>query len=205
MPKIVDKKAKAKAISEAALQVFTEKGFHEARMTDIAKTAKMGKGTIYDYFSDKADILQFIFDDYFAGFSEALLEAIEGIESPAEKLIAFIDFALVSAEKWEDQCAAYINCFSSPKSRETLFSLSVIYDPVKKIIADIVRDAQAHDEIYKDFVPEVVAQLLVSIYDGIILHRMLQGRSMDRKVLHKAVSLILKKGLLKKTDPETTV
>jgi TetR/AcrR family fatty acid metabolism transcriptional regulator len=51
MPKIVDKKKKAEAISDAALKVFRERGYNKARMADIARMAGMGKGTLYEYFN----------------------------------------------------------------------------------------------------------------------------------------------------------
>ncbi len=93
---------------------------------------------------------------------------MEGTTGPSEKLLAFIDFAIVNAEEWEDHCTIYIDRFSSPASRAALFSPSAIYDPMKQIIAALVREGQAAGEIGSDFVPEVVAQLFVSIYDGII-------------------------------------
>ena len=76
MPKIVDKKKKAEAISDAALKVFREHGYNKTRMVDIAQMAGMGKGTLYEYFKDKADILRFAFDLYFSVFSEGILEAM---------------------------------------------------------------------------------------------------------------------------------
>ena len=73
MPKIVDKKKKANAISDAALKVFRELGYNQTRMVDIAQMAGMGKGTLYEYFKDKAAILQFSFDQYFSVFSKGSL------------------------------------------------------------------------------------------------------------------------------------
>ncbi|WP_181409820.1 TetR/AcrR family transcriptional regulator [Martelella alba] len=40
-------------ILDAALTVFAEKGFANARIEDIARLAGIGKGTVYLYFSDK--------------------------------------------------------------------------------------------------------------------------------------------------------
>lgn len=197
MPRSVDKKAKAREISKAAIRVFRERGFHEARMADIAEEAGIGKGTLYEYFKGKIELVRFIFDDYFASFSQGLTAVLEGASTASEKLLAFAEFAIVRAEEWEDQCAVYIDCFSSPVSRLELFSLSSVYDPMKQTIADLVRMGQEAGEIDKEFVPETVAQLLVSIYDGIILHRILQGKEMDLNSLHKAVLRLFTGGLLR--------
>ena len=68
MPKIVDKQAKTQAIAAAAIKVFRQRGFHQTRMADVAAAAGVGKGTLYEYFQDKADILRFAFEDYFSTF-----------------------------------------------------------------------------------------------------------------------------------------
>ncbi len=43
-------------ILDAALDVFAEKGFHEARMDEIAEHAGITKGTIYLYFESKEEL-----------------------------------------------------------------------------------------------------------------------------------------------------
>lgn len=50
--------AKRAQILEGALQVFLDKGFHAASMSEICRTAGVSKGTVYVYFSDKADLFQ---------------------------------------------------------------------------------------------------------------------------------------------------
>ncbi|MCA9837505.1 MAG: TetR/AcrR family transcriptional regulator [Trueperaceae bacterium] len=44
-------------ILEAAISVFSEKGFHRAKIRDIAKAAGVADGTVYNYFSSKDDLL----------------------------------------------------------------------------------------------------------------------------------------------------
>jgi AcrR family transcriptional regulator len=60
MPRVLqDYKIRAKKrIVDAAIQVFAEKGFHQAKMTDIAKKLGVSKGTIYQYFKSKEDLFE---------------------------------------------------------------------------------------------------------------------------------------------------
>ncbi|MGH9884318.1 MAG: TetR/AcrR family transcriptional regulator [bacterium] len=44
-------------ILEAALTVFAERGFHDARLEEIADAAGVTKGAIYHYFDTKEDLL----------------------------------------------------------------------------------------------------------------------------------------------------
>lgn len=52
-------------ILSAAQDVFTRKGFDEARMDDIAEETGLSKGTLYLYFKSKADIIIAILDRIF--------------------------------------------------------------------------------------------------------------------------------------------
>lgn len=45
-------------ILEAAVKLFTEKGFHDTSMAAIAKEACLGKGTLYWYFSSKEELFE---------------------------------------------------------------------------------------------------------------------------------------------------
>jgi len=47
------KEARPEEILDAALQLFTEKGFSATRMIDVAKAAGISKGTLYLYFENK--------------------------------------------------------------------------------------------------------------------------------------------------------
>ncbi len=52
-------------IIEAAMAVFSKKGFHEARMDDIVDEAGLSKGALYWYFKSKDEIIQSILDRMF--------------------------------------------------------------------------------------------------------------------------------------------
>jgi AcrR family transcriptional regulator len=45
------------AIMQAAVKLFSEKGFEKTSIEELARAAGIGKGTIYSYFQTKTDIL----------------------------------------------------------------------------------------------------------------------------------------------------
>ena len=197
MPKIVDKKKKTEAISDAALKVFRERGYNKTRMVDIAQMAAMGKGTLYEYFKDKGDILRFAFDQYFSVFSEGVLKAMKEKTKPSEKILSLIDFALRHAAEWEDHCAIYVDYFGAARSEERRrFSLSSIYAEMKDILEDLIKQAQAAGEIDEQFDPDAVAELLLSIYDGIILHEIFVGQRINMDLTRKTAMSLITQGLI---------
>jgi len=73
-------KPKRQLILEAAFEVFSRKGFHGAKVDEIAEKAGIGKGTIYEYFKSKADVFHNMYiwyvEKYFAELEAGLLEDI---------------------------------------------------------------------------------------------------------------------------------
>lgn len=57
MPKIVDKEQMQADILDAALGCFGELGVHQTRMSDVASTLGIVKGTLYRYYASKEALL----------------------------------------------------------------------------------------------------------------------------------------------------
>ena len=48
---------RAQQILDCALQAFAEKGYHQASIADVCARAGIGRATLYQYFTDKRDLL----------------------------------------------------------------------------------------------------------------------------------------------------
>ena len=204
MPKIVDKKEKTEIIAVAALKTFRECGYNKTRMVDIAQMAEMGKGTLYEYFKDKADILRFAFDQYFIVFSQGILEAMAEKTKPSDKILALVDFALRHAAEWEDHCAIYVDYFGAARIEERKrFSLSDIYTEMKNILENLIKEAQSAGEIDEQFDPSAVAELLISIYDGIVLHKIFDGQRVAMDLIRQTAMTLITQGVLKGRSEKT--
>jgi AcrR family transcriptional regulator len=57
------KKETRQAIMQAAITLFSEKGFEKTSIEELARAAGIGKGTIYGYFQTKSDILHAFCED----------------------------------------------------------------------------------------------------------------------------------------------
>ncbi len=86
------KEARPEEILDAALQLFTEKGFSSTRMIDVAKAAGISKGTLYLYFDSKEAIFKDVVHQRISpqlDQVEAMVECFEG--SQAELLKQLIN------------------------------------------------------------------------------------------------------------------
>ena len=61
------KAQRKKNIIKAALKMFSEKGYENTRVDDIAKLACVNKALIYYYFENKESMLKYLLDEFYAG------------------------------------------------------------------------------------------------------------------------------------------
>jgi len=83
-----------KQILDAAMIVFSRKGFHQARMYDIVRQSGLSKGTIYWYFSSKDEIITTILGDLFEREFSNLGEIQNEGGSASERLLKFMRISL---------------------------------------------------------------------------------------------------------------
>lgn len=73
-------------ILDAAVRVFARKGFHAARVGDIAAEAGVAHGLLYHYFESKDQVLETVFRETWRALLEALREVEESDEPAREQL-----------------------------------------------------------------------------------------------------------------------
>ena len=73
-------------ILEAALELFSEKGFHNVSMNEIAQRAEFAVGTMYKFFENKEDLYKALVMEQADRFHRALTAAIEGPGDEIEKI-----------------------------------------------------------------------------------------------------------------------
>lgn len=67
---------KRRRILSAALDCFEERGFAATRMEDIARSAGVAKGTIYNYFKGKEELLHALAEGIARDHARPLREAL---------------------------------------------------------------------------------------------------------------------------------
>ena len=75
-PLRADARRNREKVLAAARAVFAEEGY-EAQMTDVAKRAGVGVGTVYRHFPDKTALVEALVAERFRQFREGALEALE--------------------------------------------------------------------------------------------------------------------------------
>ncbi|HRE57341.1 MAG TPA: TetR/AcrR family transcriptional regulator [Candidatus Kapabacteria bacterium] len=85
MPIIVDKEKKKKYLISVAADVFTKKGFHATKMSEIAEAAAVAKGTLYEYFATKEDLFLSIYDEWISEYEVTIVQRFNNAEDALER------------------------------------------------------------------------------------------------------------------------
>ena len=80
-------------ILDAAMDTFAEKGFHKTRMSDIADSSGLSKGTLYWYFDSKDTIILKLLDRVFEPELKKLTILLADTQSAEERLLLYTERA----------------------------------------------------------------------------------------------------------------
>ena len=83
--------AKRERILRAAIKIFSQKGFFNSKVSDIARSAGVADGTIYLYFKNKDDLLISLFEEKMAEVVADVRERVAAEEGALPRLRVFIE------------------------------------------------------------------------------------------------------------------
>jgi TetR/AcrR family transcriptional regulator, fatty acid metabolism regulator protein len=96
MPPVVDKAVKRAEIIAHAAKEFSKRGFHVTKMQDVATSADIGKGTIYEYFATKEDLFLAVYDSWMTEYENTIQQRVDEAEGALSKVdairISAVDF-----------------------------------------------------------------------------------------------------------------
>mgnify|MGYP005852819515 CR=1 FL=1 len=82
--------SKRESILRAALDIFSTRGFHSAKMEDIAQEAGVGKGTVYEYFQSKEHLFRETIKEGLTVYNSLVREEMGREDTAAGKLAGLI-------------------------------------------------------------------------------------------------------------------
>lgn len=174
-PKIVDKEEKKQEILKAAVRIFAQNGVVKTKMTDIAKAAGIGKGTIYEYFRSKEDIFAETYTHLFQDTEIRIAEVLESPISPEDKLRKFMS---VTIEEFlvrdGGEFAGIMMSFWSEGIRNNnerimeIIDLKKVYSEFRIIIAGILDEGIKTGQ-FRKVDTHITASVMIGALDGILL------------------------------------
>ena len=95
---IVNKEEKRKNIALSCKSLLLEHGINDLTIAQIAKTAGIGKGTVYEYFQNKEDIVFEIITLFISEYEEEFYKKVAHSGSTKEKIYHFLNLLYLNEE-----------------------------------------------------------------------------------------------------------
>lgn len=164
--------AKREHILEAAIRVFARRGYHGARVSDIAAEADIAYGLVYHYFKNKEEILRTIFEERWNAFLHVVDQIAEGSGSAAEKLHAVAGLILYAYRRRPDWVKVLVleiqrsSRFSEP---EQIRAVGRLFQSV----ARVVRAGQQAGELRQDIDAQLACLAFIGALETMITSQVL--------------------------------
>ena len=148
--RIENKEKTKRAILQAALKLFAEKGFYQTTTKTISRKAGIAEGTLFNYFETKEDLALYFFeremDDVIAWY-----EGNARIKRAAlpEKLFAIVHHSLERLEPYEEFIGAVYLRALAPSSKLSPWRLQNQERNLRylRFIRDILAQAESEDRL----------------------------------------------------------
>ena len=157
---------KHRKIIRAATKVFAKKGFFNARISDIAKEAKVADGTIYLYFNNKFDILLSVFEQEIGKLIDQVTQLLEKGDNPKHRLEIFITNHLEEMKK-NRYLAEVIHIELRQTSKLIREYRKNKFSEYLDIISTIIEKGQQEGIFRQDIKPEIAKQILFGSLDEV--------------------------------------
>jgi TetR/AcrR family transcriptional regulator, fatty acid metabolism regulator protein len=183
------------AIFEAACVVIREKGFHQARISDIAAKAGISYGLVYHYYKNKADLLDAIIKEWWNGLYASMEEYETGNEPVRTKLLAVVDYFLDQYQTRPNLVHIFITEISRSTANLTADRLDWFkrfFDKIEQVISRAQSEGVLRADIKARYLTYVFLGSLESFVSALVLENQpLRGDTQRRRIALSIVEVFL--------------
>ncbi len=162
---------RSQEILDAALAVFSECGYHEARIEDIAERAGVGKGTVYLYFPGKRELFQALIGRITDEHVKTIEAALSESGSLEERLVRAVRKDLLFFESNRDLAGLNVQeiIFSDAELKKKLIAVRV---RLTSLVAQALRTSPECESADEEFVDDAAIAFfgLLHAYQMEIMH-----------------------------------
>jgi AcrR family transcriptional regulator len=176
-PERRDAAANRQLLLETAAELFADQGVASVHMTDIAKEAGVGKGTLYRRFAHKGELCLHLLDKELQAFQEGALASLREQTAAGRPFMAQLDSFLDSLVPFiASNLPLMIEIANSPLSATDSFGLDVNRPHFwqEMTVRGLLQRAQKAAEIPPHLDVPYIASALMAPLDARILHYQLE-------------------------------
>lgn len=181
---------KQEMIIEAALEVFREKGYANARMADIARRAGVSYGLVYHYFGSKEVLFDLIVEQWWSDLYSMMNREKASDDVLREKLIHIIQFFLDTYVQRPNLISIFVSevCRSSVYHTEEGLSRFLKFF---NLCEDIMLEGQKQGFLKKDIPSRHLTYIFYGAIEAFISVMVLGKEPLTKKRQERAVNAIM--------------
>ncbi|MBN2341553.1 MAG: TetR/AcrR family transcriptional regulator [Deltaproteobacteria bacterium] len=173
-PKIVDKEMKRLEIAAAAGMLFGKYGFDKVKVDDVAAAAGIGKGTVYEYFKNKDELIHGAFQVLMNHMAEALQHSVDLSLTPLAALKKLSLSMADAMDHFGEQYGFFLEYMLLMNRGQTDSEiLQGMFTEYRRLVAGLIEAAIDARQVRADVNPAHVAAVYLAWFDGAIFHWML--------------------------------
>jgi len=189
------KRAKYLAIIEAALEAFSEYGYHDCPVSKIARKANIADGTIYLYFANKEEVLISVFQEKINRLITDIEKSTEDCTNSWEKIEVLVRYHMSSLGN-NRVLANFLQIQLRQSSNNIRRGIAI---PLKKfyfLIENFVIEGQKEGVIDSLINAKIARKLIFGTIDEVVSCWVLSRRQYDVKDLIDDVLYIFRRALI---------
>ena len=143
-------------ILQAAVRTFAERGYHAARVSDIAKEAGVAYGLVYHYYESKETLLEAIFKETWGAMLDTV-RAVEQLDEPARERVRKVTEIILRTWKRDPDLVRVLvrEVTRSAQVQEEAEEIDLAYQALQRI----VEQGQKNGEFRTDLDARVTATI----------------------------------------------
>jgi len=150
-------------ILESAHRVFSQKGYREATMDEIAEGLGLSKPALYRYYNSKEELFREIFRLFNQAASKALRESFKSGGLDGETFFALID-------KWGWTPNLFLSAASeAPRNPKLKKILADGYKTGVDMVGTFIEELKSRGILKKEANPRLTAMGAIAIHDGLLI------------------------------------
>lgn len=185
LPKVIDYAKRKQEIIDCTIRLLIENGYHNTNLKGIAQELGLGRTTIYQYFENKDDIINYAIRNAFEVLEARCEEIIKNNDMTIIEKIKAIVLALATDNQNEKSVSAFlINLWIIFKMENTVIKekIKAHFRKVEKIICRLLEEGMDLKEIKQLNAESVSRTIYMLIQSFIINAEIYHNTSLDEHI-----------------------
>lgn len=186
---------KRTAILNAAETIFSERGFHEATISEIAKLAKVSEATIYEYFNSKEELLFSLPADKSIQHLKKNQELLPYIQGAANKIRLLVCRHLQLYEHNPDYARVVMLILKTNRNFMKTDGYKHVQESARLTI-EVIEEGIKSGEFRPDTKPYLIRAMLYGTIEHLVIRKSLTGIPDDLLSLVDDITNTVLRGIL---------